>query len=114
MSTSSNITGKNTVTMSRGEQKTLRITLANPPAGGIGGWTFVQKPTDAGKTALWSFSQSDHIFIARDPDKKNRERYREIGGIDVARVDDISQSLQKYQFLYIEREHGYMCIVGSE
>src|SRR5262249_51101143 len=81
---------------------------------GIGGWFFVQKPTGAGDAALWSFSQSDHVFIARDPDKRNRERYTEIGGFDSKEVERICMSLKRYQFLYLEREHRYMCIVDSK
>ena len=81
---------------------------------GIGGWYFVQKPTDAGKAALWSFSQSDHIFIFRDPDKRNRIRYTEIGGFDSKEVERISLTLDRYQALYLERTHGYMCIVDSK
>jgi hypothetical protein len=81
---------------------------------GIGGWFFVQKPTGAGNTAIWSFSQSDHVFIARDPDKRNRERYTEIGGFDSKEVERITMTLERYQFLYLEREHRYMCIVDSK
>lgn len=80
---------------------------------GIGGWYFVQKPTDAGKASLWSFSQSDHIFVFRDPDKRNRIRYTEIGGFDSREVERISLTLDRYQALYLERAHGYMCIVDS-
>jgi hypothetical protein len=88
--------------------------LAMAGAMGVGGWFFVQKPTNAGKTSLWSFSQSEHIFIARDPDKRNRERYNEIGGFDTKEVERICLSLKPYQFLYLERSHGYMCIVDSK
>jgi hypothetical protein len=93
------------------QEMTMVATMAG--AMGISGWYFVQKPTDAGKTALWSFSQSDHIFIARDPDKRNRERYTEIGGFDSKEVDRVSQTLDPYQFLYLERKHRYMCIVDK-
>lgn len=93
------------------QEMTMVATMAG--AMGISGWFFVQKPTDAGKTALWSFSQSDHIFIARDPDKRNRERYTEIGGFDSKEVERVSQSLSTYQFLYLERKHRYMCIVDK-
>jgi hypothetical protein len=93
-------------------EMTMVATMAG--AMGISGWFFVQKPTDAGKTALWAFSQSDHIFIARDPDKRNRERYTEIGGFDSKEVERISQTLKTYQFLYLERKHRYMCIVDSK
>lgn len=81
---------------------------------GIGGWFFIQKPTDAGKISLWSFSQSEHIFITKDPDKRNRQRYNEIGGFDTAAVDRAIQTLKPYQFLYLERTHGYMCVVDAK
>lgn len=80
---------------------------------GIGGWFFVQKPTDAGKISLWSFSQSEHIFIAKDPDKRNRQRYNEIGGFDTTMVERASLLLKPYQFLYLERTHGHICVVDS-
>jgi len=89
------------------------MVLTMSGAMGIGGWFFVQKPTGAGNTALWSFSQSDHVFIARDPDKRNRERYTEIGGFDTKEVERICMTLERYQFLYLEREHRYMCIVDA-
>lgn len=94
--------------------KDMVMVLTMSGAMGIGGWFEVQKPTGAGNTALWSFSQSDHLFIARDPDKRNRERYTEIGGFDTKEVERIVASLKKYQFLYLEREHRYMCIIDAE
>lgn len=105
-----------TVTKSKvlGLDQEMVMVLTMAGAMGIGGWTFVQKPTGAGETALWSFSQSDHIFIARDPDKRNRERYTEIGGFDSKEVERVSQTLQTYQFLYLERKHRYMCIVDKD
>jgi hypothetical protein len=81
---------------------------------GVGGWFFVQKPSDAGKTALWSYPNAEHVFISKDPVKKNRVYYNDIGGFDDQEVSRISLSLQKYQFLYLERSHGYMCIVDSK
>jgi hypothetical protein len=105
-----------TVTKSKvlGLDKEMVMVLTMSGAMGIGGWFFVQKPTGAGETALWSFSQSDHILIARDPDKRNRERYNEIGGFDSREVERIALTLKMYQFLYLERKHGYMMIVDSK
>jgi hypothetical protein len=97
-----------------GLDRQMVMVLTMSGAMGIGGWFFVQKPTGAGNAALWSFSQSDHVFIARDPDKRNRERYTEIGGFDSKEVERVSMSLERYQFLYLEREHRYMCIVDSK
>jgi hypothetical protein len=105
-----------TVTKSKllGLDKEMTMILTMSGAMGIGGWFFVQKPTGAGNTALWSFSQSDHLFVARDPDKRNRERYTEIGGFDSKEVERITLTLERYQFLYLEREHRYMCIIDSK
>lgn len=105
-----------TVTKSKilGLDRQMVKVLTMSGAMGIGGWFFVQKPTGAGDTALWSFSQSDHVFIARDPDKRNRERYTEIGGFDSKEVERICMTLERFQFLYLEREHRYMCIVDSK
>lgn len=93
--------------------KDMVMVLTMSGAMGVGGWFFVQKPTGAGNTALWSFSQSDHLFIAKDPDRRNRERYNEIGGFDSKEVEQICLSLQRFQFLYLEREHRYMCIIDA-
>lgn len=97
-----------------GLDREMVTVLTMSGAMGVGGWFFVQKPTDAGKAALWCYSQSEHIFITKDPDKRNRIRYSEIGGFDTAQVNQVSQSLKPYQFLYLERTHGYMCIVDSK
>lgn len=93
-------------------QMVMVITMSG--AMGIGGWFEVQKPSDAGKAALWSYPNSEHIFISKDPVKKNRVYYRDIGGFDGDIVDRVSMSLTQYQFLYLERSHGYMCIVDSK
>jgi hypothetical protein len=105
-----------TVTKSKilGLDKEMIMVLSMSGAMGIGGWFFVQKPTDAGRTAIWSFGACDHILIARDPDKRNRERLNEIGGFDSKEVERVVSTLDKYQFLYLEREHRYICIIDSK
>lgn len=84
----------------------------------IGSWFFVQKPTDSGRAAIWSYGNSEHVFIFRDPDQKNRTRYDEIGGVDPHQVDLITQRLTEFQCLYIKRTpvegQQVMCIVDSK
>ena len=84
----------------------------------VGSWFFVQKPTDSGKAAVWSYGNSEHVFICRDPDARNRVRYDQIGGVDPHQVDLLTQQLQQYQFLYIKRTpvqgQQVMCIVDSK
>lgn len=79
----------------------------------LGGWYFVQKPTDSGRAAIWSYGNSAHIFLSKDPDRRNRQRYDEIGGFDPHLVSDASLTLKPYQFLYLSRK-GEMCIVDSK
>lgn len=87
--------------------------IAMAGAMGVGGWFFVQKPTDVGKAALWSYPNAEHVFLSKDPEKRNRVRYNEIGGFDSDRVYGAAQLLQPYEFLYLKRTEGYMCVVGA-
>lgn len=105
-----------TVTKSKvlGLDRQMVMVITMSGAMGVGGWFFVQKPSDAGKAALWSYPNAEHVFISKDPVKRNRLYYADIGGFDAGDVAAISMSLKKYQFLYLERSHGYMCIVDSK
>jgi hypothetical protein len=80
----------------------------------LGGWYFVQKPTDSGQAAIWAYGNSAHVFLSKDEDKRNRDRYDEIGGFPTHQVREITLRLNPYQFLYLGREHGTMCIVDSK
>lgn len=97
-----------------GLDREMTTILAMSGAMGIGQWTFVQKPTDSGSTPIWSFGASEHVFLTRDPDARNRKRYDEIGGVDPMMVARVTNNLNPYEFLYIKRTGGFMCIVGAE
>lgn len=94
-----------------GLDRHMTTILAMGKAMGLGEWVFVQKPTDSGRTAIWSFSQCEHLFLTNDPDRKSRQRYDEIGGVDPKIVSEAVQSLGKYQFLYIKRTGPFLCVV---
>lgn len=93
--------------------KPMTTHLAMSGAMGLGMWVFVQKPTDSGRTAVWSYGMSEHVFLASDPDRRNQLRYDEIGGFDPRIVTAAVNSLKPYQFLYLKRTGRYMCIVGA-
>jgi hypothetical protein len=105
-----------TVTKSRvlGMDRKMVMIITMSGAMGVGGWFFVQKPSDAGKTALWSYPNSEHVFISKDPVKRNRDYFDTIGGFDGSVVSKASMQLKPYQFLYLERTHAYMCVVDSK
>jgi len=94
------------------QEMTTHIAMAG--AMDVGGWYFVQKPTDSGRAAIWAYGNCEHIFISKDPDARNRERYDQIGGFDAHQVDAISQNLKPFQFLYLKRTGNRMCIVDSK
>lgn len=75
---------------------------------GCGLWTATQKPTHV---PLWAYSQAEHLFLHNDPDKRARDRFKEIGGVDPKLVEEIVLSLEKHEWLYIRRTDGAMCIV---
>jgi hypothetical protein len=105
-----------TVTKSKvlGLDRQMVMVITMSGAMGIGGWFFVQKPSDAGKAALWSYPNAEHVFISKDPVKRNRLYYADIGGFDSNEISRIVLTLKPYQFLYLERTHAYMCIVDSQ
>jgi len=76
---------------------------------GAGLWAASQKPTHI---PLWAYSNADHLFLAYDPDKRSRDRFAEIGGVDPVLVQQAVMQLQEYEWLYIRREDRTLCIVG--
>jgi hypothetical protein len=75
---------------------------------GLGLWSGAQRPFELPQHAL---SQAVHLFLHRDDDKRNRERFAEIGGVDPDFVMEITASMREHQFLYIARLGYYMAIV---
>ena len=79
----------------------------------VGGWYFVQKPTDSGQAAIWAYGNSAHKFLSHESDSRNRRRYDEISGFDTSLVARLVRDLRPYQFLYLNNK-GEMCIVDSK
>lgn len=83
---------------------------------GLGLWAGAQRPFELPQHGL---SQAMHLFLARDDDKRNRERFGEIGGADPDMVMQLTASLRQHQFLYVNRtgidRNGlpYMAIVDA-
>ena len=73
-----------------------------------------QRPFDIPGLA---YGQAMHLFIGNDTDKRSRDRYGEIGGVDKNLLIDLTSSLAQREFLYIRRARGKtltrMCIVGA-
>lgn len=73
-------------------------------------WAASQKPTHI---PLWAYSMAQHLFLYYDPDKRARERFGEIGGIDPKAVAEVVAALGPHQCLYIRRSPLAWCIVDA-
>lgn len=88
--------------------------LAMAKAMKIGLWVFVQKPTDSGRTTLWAYENGDHFFLTKGGDERMLKRYQEIAGDRGPIIRSVVPTLDRFQFLYFERDHGYICIVDAK
>lgn len=77
---------------------------------GTGLWAASQKPSHI---PLWAYSQASHLFLYYDPDKRARERFSEIGGVDPDIVAHAVMSLEEHEVLYIRRKGGAMAILSA-
>lgn len=89
--------------------------LAMAGAMKIGMWVFVQKPTDSGRTPLWAYENSQHFFFSKGGTKDMRKRYAEISGTALTwqEFSAVLESLKEYEFLYVDKARGFICIVGA-
>lgn len=87
--------------------------LAMAGAMKLGLWIFVQKPTDSGRTTLWGYENAIHLFFTKGGDKKMRQRYAEISGDAGEIVWRTLPTLHQFQFLYVHKTEGYVCIVDA-
>ena len=96
-----------------GLDKEMVTILAMAGAMKLGLWIFVQKPTDSGRTVLWGYEQATHLFFTRGGDHRMLARYAEIIGTDGAIAKKVIPTLKQYEFLYVHKTEGFMCIVGA-
>jgi energy-coupling factor transporter ATP-binding protein EcfA2 len=75
---------------------------------GCGLWAASQRPVDI---PLHAYTQAEHLFLHHDPDKRARDRYSEIGGVNPDLVRAVTESLPRHHWLYIRRAGPAMCIV---
>lgn len=87
--------------------------LAMAGAMGIGLWIFIQKPTDSGRVTVWGYEQATHLFFTKGGDARMLNRYVEISGDKGPQVKQIIPSLKPYQFLYLHKYEGWMCIIDA-
>lgn len=87
--------------------------LAMAGAMKLGLWIFVQKPTDSGRTTTWGYEQATHLFFTKGGDSRMLSRYVEIIGEDGPIAKRVIPTLAPFQFLYVHKVEGFMCIVDE-
>lgn len=97
-----------------GLDKEMVTILAMAGAMKLGLWIFVQKPTDSGRTVLWGYEQATHLFFTKGGDHRMLSRYAEIIGTDGAIAKKVIPTLDSFEFLYVNKPEGFMCIVGAK
>jgi hypothetical protein len=73
-----------------------------------GVWAMGQR---AANIPLHAYSQASHLVLGKEKDKRGRDRYAEISGLDKDIIIGGVLSLRKYEFLYVSSEKGTVCIV---
>lgn len=53
-----------------------------------------------------AYDQASYLFLAADNDKRNVQRFREIGGVDGDRVAWTVQNLKKFEWAFIDARPG--------
>lgn len=98
-----------------GLDKEMVTILAMAGAMKLGLWIFVQKPTDSGRTTLWGYEQATHLLLTKGGDSRMLARYAEIiGGENGVMAKRVIPTLKPFEFLYIHKTEGFMCIVGAK
>lgn len=87
--------------------------VAMAGAMGIGEWVFIQKPTDSGRITLWAYENATHCFFTKGGDARMLKRYSEIAGEHAPTILRVVPKLKSYQFAYLHKFEGWVCIVDK-
>ncbi len=71
-------------------------------------WAATQKPSHI---PLYAYNQATHLFLAKENDKRGRQRFGEISGFDARFIETLVMSLRKWEWLYINQDDDTICIV---
>jgi hypothetical protein len=78
---------------------------------GLGLWAAGQRPFNM---PLHAYNAASHLFLHKDPDERNIQRYKEIGGVSPDVVADVTRQLRLHEFLYIRRRDYSMAVIGAD
>jgi hypothetical protein len=94
----------------------LTAVITRDSVAGHGLWFESQKPSGTQGVSIpgFFFGSAEHMFLAKDGDERNRNRYGEIAcGIDPAEIDRETMRLDRHSWLYIRRSGPEWAIIDA-
>lgn len=97
-----------------GLERLLKGLWARGRSVGVGMWGVTQRPFEAPQIM---YQSAEHMFLAREPDARNRQRLGEISGFDGQLIQSIVHPeagvLREHEFLYLGRSNHVMAIIAA-
>jgi hypothetical protein len=97
-------------------RKLLTAVVTRDSIAGHGLWYASQKPSGTQGVSIpgFFFNSAEHMFLSKDGEERNRQRYGEIAcGINPAAIEKETLKLDPFSWLYIQRSGPHMCIVDA-
>lgn len=98
------------ITKELGLERRVKAVFMRGSSMGLGQWSASQRPFEV---PLLAYNSPTHLFIHRDDDKRNRDRYREIGGIDKDMIESVMREMELHEFLYFNRKERSVSIITA-
>jgi hypothetical protein len=94
----------------------LTAVVTRDSVAGHGLWYESQKPSGTQGISIpgFFFNSAEHMFLSKDGEERNRQRYGEIAcGIDPREIERQTLALDPYSWLYIRRSGPQWCVVDA-
>lgn len=108
--------GRHAATNTPGLRSLLTAVVTRDSVAGHGLWYETQKPSGTQGISIpgFFFNSAEHMFLAKDGEQRNRDRYGEIAcGIDPAEIERQTLALDPFSWLYIRRSGPRWCVVDA-
>lgn len=94
----------------------LTAVVTRDSVAGHGLWYGTQKPSGTQGISIpgFFFNSAEHMFLSKDGEERNRQRYGEIGcGISPREIEQQTLALDPFSWLYIRRSGPQWCVVDA-
>ncbi len=92
-------------------EREMRTVWTRGRSANCGLWGGSQRPANI---PLDAYSQAAHLFLGNDPDKRSRDRFKEIGGVEPDLIVAGVSALRKHEWLYVRRDGPKLAIITRD